>query len=178
MALAEVPSRLFTAIFQTEDKGSKLVVPIAHGEKLGCTKRLGSWTFVVNIYIADIFHLMNGTKICNRAGDTTLYSCDREAKHVITKPEQNANHLTPWFPENHMKLIEDKCHVIIFGTSKEKVNMHVGEVQIEESDDEKVLGITLDKKLSFKNTPKSSVKKLIKSFMHLHTFQSTWNPRS
>ena len=77
-----------------------------------------------------------------------------------------------------MKLIEDKCHVIIFGTSKEKVDMHVGEVQIEESDDEKVLGITLDKKLSFKNTPKSSVKKLIKSFVHLHAFQSTWNPRS
>ena len=49
-----------------------------------------------------------------------------------------------------MKFNEDKCHLIIFGTSKETVNMHVGEVQIEESDDEKLLGITLDKKLSFK----------------------------
>ena len=69
---------------------------------------------------------------------------------MITKLEQNANHLTTWFSENHMKVNEDKCHLIFFGTSKEKANMHVGEEQIEESDDEKLLGITLDKKLSFK----------------------------
>ena len=69
---------------------------------------------------------------------------------MITKLEQNAHHLTTWFSENHMKVNEDKYHLIIFGTCKEKVNMHVGEVQIEESDDEKLLGITLDKKLSFK----------------------------
>ena len=102
-----------------------------------------------NIYITEIFHLINGSEICNYADDTTLYSCDRKVKKVITKLEQKANHLTTWFPENYMKLNEDKCH-IIFGTTKEKVNMHVGEVQIEESDDEKLLGITFDKKLSFK----------------------------
>ena len=69
---------------------------------------------------------------------------------MITKLEQNASHLTTSFPENHMKLNEDKCHLIIFGTREEKVSMHVGEVQIEESDDEKLLGITLDKKLTSK----------------------------
>ena len=37
-----------------------------------------------------------------------------------------------------------------FGTSKEKVNMPIGEVQIEESDDENLLDVTRDKKLSFK----------------------------
>ena len=49
-----------------------------------------------------------------------------------------------------MKLNEDKCYIIIFGTSKEKINIHVGEVQIVESDDEKLLATALDKKLSFK----------------------------
>ena len=102
---------------------------------------------------------MNGTEICNYADDTTLYSCDREAKNVIAKLEQNANHVTTWLPENHMKLNEDKCHLIIFGGSKEKVNIHVGEVQIEESDDEKLLGITLDKKLSFKKHVQALCKK-------------------
>ena len=48
-----------------------------------------------------------------------------------------------------MKLNEDKYHYFIFGTSKEKLNIHFGEVQIEESDHEKLFGITLDKKLSF-----------------------------
>ena len=112
-----------------------------------------------NIYITDLFHLMNGTEICNYADDTTLYSCDREVKNVITKLEQNANHLITWFPENHMKLNEDKCHLIIFGTREEKVSMHVGEVQMEESDDEKLLGITLDKKLTFKKHVQAICKK-------------------
>ena len=44
----------------------------------------------------------------------------------------------------------DKCHRTIFGSSKEKVNMHVGEVQIEEMTMKKLLDITLGKKLSFK----------------------------
>ena len=89
-----------------------------------------------SIYIADIFYLMNGTNICNYADDTTLYSCNREVKNVITRLEQSANHLANWLPENHMKLNEDKCHLIIFEASKEKVNMRFGEVKIEESDDE------------------------------------------
>ena len=112
-----------------------------------------------NIYITDIIHLMNATEICSYADDTTLYSCDREVKNVKAKLEQNANHLTAWFPENHMKLNEDKCHLIIFGTSKEKVNMHVGEEQIKENDHEKLLGITLDKKLNFKKHVQTLCKK-------------------
>ena len=55
-----------------------------------------------------------------------------------------------WFPENRMYLNEGTCHLTILGTGKEKTKMRVGEVQIEESDDEKLLGVTLDKKLSFK----------------------------
>ena len=96
--------------------------------------------FLFNIYIADIFYLMNGTNICNYTDDTTLYSCACEVKNVITKLEQNAKHLATWLLENHMKLNEGKFHLIIFGTSKERDNMRVGEVQIEESDDEKVFG--------------------------------------
>ena len=60
-----------------------------------------------------------------------------------------------------MKLNEEKCHLIMFGANKEKVNMHIGEAQIEESDDEKLLGITLDKKLSFKKLCKKGSQKLL-----------------
>ena len=40
---------------------------------------------------------------------------------------------------------------MIFGTSKEEVNTHIEDVQIEESDYKKLLGITLDQKLSLKH---------------------------
>ena len=102
---------------------------------------------------------MNGTEICNYADDTTLYSCDYEVRNVITRLEQDANRLTAWFPENYMKLNEDKCHFILFGTSKERANIHIAEAQIEESGEEKLLGIALDKKLSFKNHVKTICKK-------------------
>ena len=65
-----------------------------------------------NIYISDRLHLMNRTQICNYAEDTTLYSYDREVENVLGNIEQNANHLTKWFPENHIKL--DNCHNTIF----------------------------------------------------------------
>ena len=110
--------------------------------------------------------------------DTTLCSCDREVqKNRVTKLEQDGNQLT-WFPEKYTKLNEDKYQLIIFVTREEKVSMDVGEVKIEESYDEKLLGITRDKKLTLKSTPKQSVKKLVKSFVHLRVFQSTWSPSS
>ena len=53
-----------------------------------------------NIYINDIFLLMNGTEICNYADDTTIYSCGYDIRNIIIKLEQDANHLATWFPEN------------------------------------------------------------------------------
>ena len=54
---------------------------------------------------------------------------------------------------------EDKCHLILLGASKERVHIHLGEAQIEENDEEKLLGITLDKKLSFKKHVQTLCKK-------------------
>ena len=43
--------------------------------------------FLFSNYITDLFHLVNGTKICNYADDTTLCSCDRIllCAHAIVK---------------------------------------------------------------------------------------------
>ena len=71
-----------------------------------------------NIYINDIFLLMDGTEICSYADDTTLYSCDYEVNNVTTRLEQGANRLTAWLPENYMKLNEDKCQLILLGLVK------------------------------------------------------------
>ena len=82
-----------------------------------------------DIYIIDIFYLMNGINIYLIMQMTLPCTLgDREVKNVITKLEQSANHLAKLFLENHMKLNESKCHLIIFGTSKEKVNIRVGEL--------------------------------------------------
>ena len=66
---------------------------------------------------------------------------------------------------------------LFFGTKKERANMHVGGVQIKESDDEKLLGITLDKKLSLRKHVQTLCRKPVKSFLLFLALQSTWDRR-
>ena len=112
-----------------------------------------------NVYINDLFLLMNRAEICNYADDTTLYICDSEINNVIDGLEQDATHLSTWYPENYMKLNADKCHFMIFGEKKDKMKLHVGKAVIEESDEETLLGVILDTKLNFKTHLQTLCKK-------------------
>ena len=53
-----------------------------------------------------------------------------------------------WFEANFMKLNEDKCHFLISG-STEHLWIQVGEHIINETYQEKLLGVTIDKQLKF-----------------------------
>ena len=66
------------------------------------------------IYINGIFLLLSGTRFCNFAGDTTLYSCNVEVKIVITRLEQDANQWITWFLECYMNLNNLFVNVILF----------------------------------------------------------------
>ena len=50
-----------------------------------------------------------------------------------------------------MKLNDDKCHLLIFGDKTNDVSVTVGNSLIKESTGEKLLRLTIDKDLSFKN---------------------------
>ena len=54
-------------------------------------------------------------EICNYADDTTIYSRGPNIENVIMDLENDALEITKWFPNNYMKLNEDKCHLMIFG---------------------------------------------------------------
>ena len=49
-----------------------------------------------------------------------------------------------------MKLNPDKCHLFIFGEKNTDVSVQIGATLTTESVEEKLLGITLDKRLDFK----------------------------
>ena len=55
------------------------------------------------------------TKVCNYADDTTIYACGPKIKTVIAHLEHDALKITEWFPNNSMKLNEDKSHLIVLG---------------------------------------------------------------
>ena len=55
-----------------------------------------------------------------------------------------------WFESNYMILNADKCHFMSSGTI-EHLWLRVGNEQIWESREQKLLGITLDKDITFKS---------------------------
>ena len=112
-----------------------------------------------NIYVNDLFLFLEETEVCNYADDTTIYACGHTVENVIAKLEFDALKISQWFPNNHMKLNEDKCHLMIFGRKSDEASIKIGEARVKESNEEKLLGITFDQTLSFRQHVKTLCKK-------------------
>ena len=102
-----------------------------------------------NIFINDIFYLVNDTEVCNYADDTTLYVGDKNLRTVLAKLEKDTLLLSEWFSYNFLKLREEKSHLLILGTKSDGMALNIGASQISESESEKLLGVTIDSKLNF-----------------------------
>ena len=82
------------------------------------------------------------------ADDTTPYACDINLPTLLQNLEGDTASAIFWFEANYMKLNQPKCHFLIAG-STEHLWTKVGEQVIWESDQEKLLGIHIDKELKF-----------------------------
>ena len=98
-----------------------------------------------NIYLNDLFMFVNDAEICNYADDTTIYACDNNIEGIIETLESDALKIAEWFPNNCMKLNEDKCHLMIFGDKSNDISLNIGSVRIKESKEEKLLEVIVDK---------------------------------
>ena len=103
-----------------------------------------------NIYINDLLLSIQETDICNYADDTTIYTCDSRLENVISRLENDSKIIIDWFRNNYMKLNEDKCHFMIFGErTNQEVSINIGSCAVNNSKEEKLLGILIDANLSF-----------------------------
>ena len=102
-----------------------------------------------NIYINDLFYLFVNTNVCNIADDTTPYACDVDLPTLLHNLESDAASAVMWFDANYMKLNQSKCHFIIASHSSEHMWINVGGQIIWESNQEKLLGSTIDKNIKF-----------------------------
>ena len=94
--------------------------------------------------------MLNETEICKYADDATIYSWHQELQEVTTRLENDTAKLSTWFAGNVMKLNEEKCHLLVFGKKDTKVSIEAGSSVIKESNEEKLLGAIIDRKLNFK----------------------------
>ena len=102
-----------------------------------------------NIYINDLFHILNNTYTCNFADDNTLNAFSKSLEELLQNLEHDTLSAIMWFENNFMKLNKDKCHFLISGNINEHLFAKVGDELIWESAEEKLLGITIDKNLNF-----------------------------
>ena len=68
-------------------------------------------TFLFNIYLNDLFFLVDYTEVCNFADDNTFFACDKDLGSLINRLEHDSFLAIEWFQNNEMKLKEDKCHL-------------------------------------------------------------------
>ena len=93
--------------------------------------------------------MVTDTAVCNFADDTTIFAADCQLDKVLERLETDALILSKWFPENFMKLNAGKCHLLTFGTNQDDIKIKIGEAIVEESSEEKLLGVIIDTNLNF-----------------------------
>ena len=103
-----------------------------------------------NIYINDLLLFIQNSDICNYADDTTIYSWDKSLDTITHKLENDCNVALKWFANNFMKLKADKCHLMVLGQRcDDSVTVWIGNTDVVNSSEEKLLGVRIDSKLSF-----------------------------
>ena len=89
--------------------------------------------------------------ICNFTDDNTLYSCGKRLTEIKENLASDTKGILNWFRLNSLKGSPRKFHFMIFGDkSHHKYELKINYIKIEPSDGDLLLGITIDKKLTFK----------------------------
>ena len=129
-----------TKINKSYSSWSKLLTGVPQGSILG--------PLLFNIYLNDLFYLVNDCDVCNFADDTTPYACDTNLTNLMSRLEYATEQAIDWFEINYMKLNVDKCHLLVGGSKNENVTAKISGFEITESKKEKLLGIEIDNELT------------------------------
>ena len=119
-----------------------------------------------NIYLNDVFYVLEEDNIVNYADDNTPYEISKYLKDVITTLEKNLEILSTWFSDNYSKMNADKFHLLV-AKHTDDVTMKIGNEIIRGEKSVKLLGIKIDNKLDLRNMLLISVKKLVTNYKPL-----------
>ena len=131
----------------------KLVHPTASGLKLNTEFRKAPyWDPYYSTYLWTTYSLsfIEKSDICNFADDNTLHSCGANLKTKLDNLEHDARKLLNWFKINSMKANPEKVQfMILIKISYQPQKPSVNTFTIDESNGMELLGMIVDKGLSF-----------------------------
>ena len=95
--------------------------------------------------------IIEQSDIFNFADDNTLYSCEERLTEIKENLVSDTERILYWFRLNSLKANPGKFQFMILGDkSHHKHILKINSIKVEASDDISLLGITIDKKLTFK----------------------------
>ena len=142
-----------TKINESYSFGEEILFEVPQGSILG--------PLLFNIFICDLFIMMYDINIANNADDNTPFVSGDTPLDVITSLENAAEKLFEWFANNHMKANHDKCHLLM--STLAPISIKVKDYIIKNSDNEKLLGVTVDANLNFNCHLENILKKASKN---------------
>ena len=103
-----------------------------------------------NIFLNEIFLSFQKCDLGNFADDSTLYTSDKSISNIMNYLNHDFTILSKWFYNTFMVLNPDKCSFMFLGVNNElQTNLVCGNKTLKNSKQEKILGVTIDKKLNF-----------------------------
>ena len=111
------------------------------------TTRVYSRKLLFQIFLCDPFFIMKKTDFSSYVDGNTPYRTAGTIEEVIKLLEHESTMLFKWFSDNQTKANISKCHLL--ANKKNEVVIYLREVEIINSEYEKLLGIKVDTKLNF-----------------------------
>ena len=101
-----------------------------------------------NIYLNDLFMFCENSDIANYADDNSPYANEKEIELVTSKLKDDSEMLLNWVSQNALKANPDKFHMILSDDNND-ISIFVDGHEIINSPHKKLLGVSIDRKLSF-----------------------------
>ena len=104
-----------------------------------------------NIFINDLIFFIQETEVCNFAYDTTIHSFSLNYKEAAHKLSNDTYNVLNWFKVNNMVANPCKFQIMFLGSKidNSKITFAIENKQIKCKREVKLLGITIDEKLTF-----------------------------
>ena len=112
-----------------------------------------------NIFINDIFYLIQEAYICKFVDNNSLYLVEDNLKDVKTIVKKNFKLVQVQFYKNRMVQNPGKFHYLIATKDSSNESIKLAKKTLHAEAEQKLLGKIIDKNLKFQNHTKSIVKK-------------------
>ena len=112
-----------------------------------------------NIFLNDLFLLVENSDLSNYANDNTLYSSGNDLEKVKQTLRQDFEIVTKWFYENYMVLNSGKCYFMCLVQNTVNEIFVYDNIEMKNSKEEKILGVIIDSKLGLRSHVKHLSKK-------------------